>query len=445
MTTNKSIFDAFLDKYPQTSYGDVSANREMSWDQRSENALKVIKRGAMQSYIPDLLSDGAECDALVFEVIKGEACGSFVGAYSTNMGLLPETNKIQEERFACKCYILSAPTTIMISLKKCRQRDPLTIMTLPMFYGSNSEMKTPAVGDVLRVKYYERSWTAGTVLNTKKAGGKVLNLNDNMWLSPDNNAARNFNSQRSIPLSAYDSTYDFNEECSIVGQPTFQASGLRPSHSIIRKVLGWEGYRPYVYDMSRQGRGLWAPPTSGEWDTNSHKNHSGFISSFAEAQGATAIGVGHIIPEDQRTSFEAYLKGNTSVPQYVPGADKSGLSGGQAYDLLKEDMYAVADDIKANITVPLTQHQFDALCSLAFNIGAPKFNSSFVLTYLNEGACARAARAFLQYSHTTDPRLDRIVLRRRKAEARLFAGTTSVNLSTGADLSSFESGDQAVV
>ena len=424
MSSNEEVFQAFIDRYPQTNYGDVSTNREMSFDQRTENPLKVMQRGAMQAYIPNLLSEGSECEGLVFDIVRGKEASSFVDSFSSNLNLLPNTNKGNEDLFACKCYILSAPTTIMINFKKCREGDPRAIGMLPTFYGSVDELKKPPkVGDVLRVKYYEAGWTAGSVIGFRRHGGETLNMNASMWLDKDNVPAMVRLARASRNMSAYDLSHNFEEKCNNAGQSKFHAATLRPSFSIIKRVLGWEGYRSYVYDMSRRGRGLWQSPKSGEWDVRSHKNHSGFISSYSEAAGDVAIGVGHIIPQDQRASYAVYLKGNTSIPQYSPGADNAGLTSNQAYELLKEDMYTVADEIRGNITVPLTQNQFDALCSLAFNIGAPAFNSSTVLAQLNAGECDLAAKAFLNHSRTSDPDADNLVLRRRKAEARMFAGT----------------------
>ncbi|ECD2012167.1 lysozyme, partial [Salmonella enterica subsp. enterica serovar Give] len=49
-------------------------------------------------------------------------------------------------------------------------------------------------------------------------------------------------------------------------------------------------------------------------------------------------------------------------------------------------------------TVPLNQNQYDALCSLIFNIGASAFTGSSVRRYLNAGNYTAAADAFLKWS-----------------------------------------------
>jgi lysozyme len=60
------------------------------------------------------------------------------------------------------------------------------------------------------------------------------------------------------------------------------------------------------------------------------------------------------------------------------------ITEAKAVEVLKEDLdkYAVGA-IKKFIQVPLSQNQFDALCSLIYNIGRPKFAESNLLNDLN--------------------------------------------------------------
>jgi lysozyme len=90
-----------------------------------------------------------------------------------------------------------------------------------------------------------------------------------------------------------------------------------------------------------------------------------------------------------------------------------------AMSLLRQDAHRAAACIAAAVTLPLEQHQFDALTSLAFNIGAGAFERSTLLRKLNAGDEAGAADEFLKWvfaGKVRSPGLER----RRAAERLLF-------------------------
>ena len=78
--------------------------------------------------------------------------------------------------------------------------------------------------------------------------------------------------------------------------------------------------------------------------------------------GAT-IGYGHLIK-----SGEDFTKG---------------ISEAKATELLRADIATAERAVRDNITVPLSQNQFDALASLAYNIGTKNFADSTVVKYVN--------------------------------------------------------------
>src|SRR5690554_4403486 len=78
---------------------------------------------------------------------------------------------------------------------------------------------------------------------------------------------------------------------------------------------------------------------------------------------------------------------------------------------------AVLDAVK----VPLTQGQFDALVSLAYNIGSGAFRSSTLLRVLNAGDYEGAADQFLRWNRGGGRVLPGLT-RRREAERKLFRG-----------------------
>ena len=91
----------------------------------------------------------------------------------------------------------------------------------------------------------------------------------------------------------------------------------------------------------------------------------------------------------------------------------------QAQAWLYQDLYTADVAVNKAVTVCLTQNQFDALVSLAFNIGAYAFAHSTLVRILNAGSVQAAADQFLVWDKTngqTNPGL----LRRRNAERTLF-------------------------
>lgn len=68
-----------------------------------------------------------------------------------------------------------------------------------------------------------------------------------------------------------------------------------------------------------------------------------------------------------------------------PGEDfRNGISEAKATELLRADIATAERTVQNNITVPLSQNQFDALVALAYNIGANNFATSTVVKYLND-------------------------------------------------------------
>ena len=60
------------------------------------------------------------------------------------------------------------------------------------------------------------------------------------------------------------------------------------------------------------------------------------------------------------------------------GVEESPITRERADQLLREDMPIYEAEIKGMVNVPLTQHEFDALVSLAFNVGGTKLARSLL-------------------------------------------------------------------
>ena len=86
------------------------------------------------------------------------------------------------------------------------------------------------------------------------------------------------------------------------------------------------------------------------------------------------------------------------------------------FDLeIAEKANAVNDAVK----VPLTQNQFDALVSFAYNVGIGALRSSTLLKLLNQSKYAEAADQFLRWDKQAGKVLKGLT-RRRIAERELF-------------------------
>ena len=101
----------------------------------------------------------------------------------------------------------------------------------------------------------------------------------------------------------------------------------------------------------------------------------------------------------------------------------------QADAMLRADLEPVESLVNTHIYAPLSQNQFDALVSLAFNIGRTAFLNSTVLHALNAGQVLAAANGFDSWCKSMIGGKTYIVdalVRRRAAEKALFLRTASV-------------------
>ena len=99
------------------------------------------------------------------------------------------------------------------------------------------------------------------------------------------------------------------------------------------------------------------------------------------------------------------------------------LSRTQAEELLKDDLAPFIDMINENVYAPLSQSQFDALVSFAYNIGPKAFLKSDTLRALNNGRPLDAANGFdIWRKSEIDGKIYVVdaLMRRRTAEKALF-------------------------
>lgn len=104
------------------------------------------------------------------------------------------------------------------------------------------------------------------------------------------------------------------------------------------------------------------------------------LTAYRDSVGILTIGVGH-------TAAAGY-------PAPQPGMV---ITAGECDDILRRDLRKFETAVNAAITRPMTQNQFDAFVSLAFNIGPGAFKGSSVVRYFNTGDNEKAAQAFMMW------------------------------------------------
>lgn len=87
--------------------------------------------------------------------------------------------------------------------------------------------------------------------------------------------------------------------------------------------------------------------------------------------------------------------------------------------LLKTGLVSYENDVLKMAKVKLTQGQFDALVSFAYNVGSRALSTSTLLRKLNDGDVNGAADEFLRWNKAGGKVLNGLA-RRREAERALF-------------------------
>ncbi|WP_338885086.1 lysozyme [Xenorhabdus sp. TH1] len=91
----------------------------------------------------------------------------------------------------------------------------------------------------------------------------------------------------------------------------------------------------------------------------------------------------------------------------------------QAEEYLHQDLISVYAAIQRLVKVPLTQGQFDALCSFIFNLGIGNFAHSTLLKKLNTGDYQSAAKEFVKWDRADGKALAALRMR-RESEQKTF-------------------------
>ncbi|HZQ02620.1 MAG TPA: lysozyme [Gaiellaceae bacterium] len=128
---------------------------------------------------------------------------------------------------------------------------------------------------------------------------------------------------------------------------------------------------------------------------------------YDDPAGNCTIGFGHLVHLGPTNGSE-------------PTELCAGITRRRALELLRGDARAAAAAVRAHVTVPLDQPQFDALVSFAYNVGPGAFAGSTLLRLLNRGDYAAVPAQLARWTTAGGRPLPGLV-RRRAAEGRLFA------------------------
>lgn len=98
------------------------------------------------------------------------------------------------------------------------------------------------------------------------------------------------------------------------------------------------------------------------------------------------------------------------------------ISREKALELLKLDLRRFEDTVNKSIKYPIEQHQFDALTSLAFNIGCNAFSNSTVVKKINIGAKMSEVEDAWKMWRKGGGKVLPILVARRGREIKLYRG-----------------------
>lgn len=127
------------------------------------------------------------------------------------------------------------------------------------------------------------------------------------------------------------------------------------------------------------------------------------LTPYKDQAGLWTIGWGHLLPKG-----------------YVP---KGLFTQEDADELFLLDLGGIGKDVEECIRTQVTQNQYDALVSLAFNIGTEKLARSTVVNLVNQEKFLDAAEWFAPWNMVTvDGKrvISRGLTKRREAERRIF-------------------------
>lgn len=179
--------------------------------------------------------------------------------------------------------------------------------------------------------------------------------------------------------------------------------------------LGADGVvGPATWGALSVGSGAGGGGGTGGGGRRLSKKGAAFIAHFEGFRGALyndpaghcTIGCGHLVHHGPINGSE-------------PAEFKRGITRERALELLQGDASSAAHEISRSVKVELSQSQFDALISFAFNVGNGAFRDSTLLRLLNQGDYGSVPAQLDRWTKAGGRTLPGLVTR-RKAEGALF-------------------------
>jgi len=113
--------------------------------------------------------------------------------------------------------------------------------------------------------------------------------------------------------------------------------------------------------------------------------------------------------------------GTTIYPNGIKVKKGDTCTEAQAKEYMAHDLKKFEQAVNGAVNIPLNQNQFDALVSLAYNIGTGAFNKSTLVKKLNAGDIRGAADQFDVWINAGGKRMQGLVNRRAREKAFYLA------------------------
>lgn len=136
--------------------------------------------------------------------------------------------------------------------------------------------------------------------------------------------------------------------------------------------------------------------------------------AYRDSAGYWTIGVGHLLTQSELSSGKLWIDER-------PVRWRDGISDKDVDALLRQDIRRTEVDVEHSVSVPLSEHQFDALVSFVYNVGVTAFRNSTLRRHLNQGDYEAVPEQLARWKFAGGKE-DPILVRRRARESKLWRG-----------------------
>jgi lysozyme len=137
---------------------------------------------------------------------------------------------------------------------------------------------------------------------------------------------------------------------------------------------------------------------------------------YKDVAGLPTIGVGHLLTKNELTSGKILIGTADNVVHY-----RNGLTHEEIETLLGQDLSGVEFHVNEAVVSALTEQQFDALVSFAFNVGSYAFRASTLLRVINKVQFDKVPEQMRRWIYSGGKTWDGLVARREVEIERWLA------------------------